>query len=86
VTRTQSGSTGIMVDYSGGSVASAFALQPLHPDEVIRFFKAYDHTPRGRAAHTPIVVARVRGNAATAKDAVAIGARLLHNPDAHGGG
>ena len=44
---------------------------------VSRLFAAYDHTPRGPAAGTPIFVARVDGGAATAESAVAAGARLL---------
>ena len=73
------------VSYNTGTGAR-WIRQHSGQNEVIRFFKAYDHTPRGPAAHTPIVVARVKGNAATAKDAVAIGARLLHSADAHCGG
>jgi Dolichyl-phosphate-mannose-protein mannosyltransferase len=41
-------------------------------------FKAYDHTPRGPASPTPIVVARVKHGTANVNGALADGARLLH--------
>lgn len=43
----------------------------------LRTFTAYDHTPRGPRAPTPIVVGRVRGGVADARSALRAGARLI---------
>lgn len=45
--------------------------------ETWRRFPAYDHTPRGPRAKTPVVVALVPGGRAAARDSAAHGARLL---------
>jgi hypothetical protein len=49
-----------------------------------QLFKAYDHSPRGPASPTPIVVARVEGGTETARNALAHGARLLHDQGSNG--
>lgn len=73
------------VSYDTGTGAR-WIRQYASQSAVPHLFAAYDHTPRGPQAKNPIVVARVRSDAATAKSAITIGARLLHSASAHCGG
>ena len=57
-----------------------------HASDAAHLFAAYDHTPRGPQAQTPIVVARVKSDAATTKSALMLGARLIHSASARCGG
>jgi Dolichyl-phosphate-mannose-protein mannosyltransferase len=50
----------------------------LLPGGKAQTFKAYDHTPRGPSSSQPIYVGRISGGLATAKKAIASGARLIH--------
>lgn len=44
----------------------------------VRIFPAYDHTPRGPQASTPIAVSAIGGGGGAASAAIADGARLIH--------
>ena len=73
------------VSYDTGTGAR-WIRQHASRSDVPHLFTAYDHTPRGPQARTPIVVARVSRDEATAKSAVTRGARLLHSASARCGG
>lgn len=51
----------------------------------LRTFTAYDHTPRGPRARTPIVVGRVRDGVAAERSALRAGARLIRAAGSHCG-
>ena len=65
------------VSYDGGA-GDRWISGHLLSGAKVQMFRAYDHTPRGPSSSQPIYVARLGGGLATAKRAIASGARLIH--------
>jgi hypothetical protein len=61
-----------------GAAGDRWIAAHLLPGSKVQMFKAYDHTPRGPSSPQPIYVGRLSGGLATASNAIANGARLIH--------